>query len=171
MTQRNGAVRTSPGISGNRAFTLIELMIVIALIAVVSALAIPNLIEARKSSNEAAAIASIKSIGSAQAIFRERDKDGDGELAFTSLATLASFGLVDPVLGSGEKQGYKASSEASSSHPEALWWAVCTPAVPGTTGDRAFATNNTGLIYFTTAATLTPDPATCLVTGAPVLGN
>ena len=60
-------------------FTLIELMIVIALIAVVSALAIPNLIAARKASNEAAAIASVKSIASAQAIFRANDKDGDGK--------------------------------------------------------------------------------------------
>ncbi len=65
-------------------FTLIELMIVVAIIAVIAAIAIPNMMAARLGSNESAAIASLKSIVSAQAVTRttaviDQDVDGLGE--------------------------------------------------------------------------------------------
>src|SRR5512134_4174124 len=65
-------------------FTLIELMIVVAIIAIIAAIAIPNLLAARLSANETAAIATLRNIISAEAQFQQSakadtDNDGTGE--------------------------------------------------------------------------------------------
>lgn len=132
-----------------KGFTLIELMIVIAIIAIIAAIAIPNLIEARKHGNEAAAIGALKTINTSQTLFREGDKDGNGNLNYGSLAQLSNTGLIDGVLGAGLKQGYSFECEASTTTSEFLWFATANPVSPTTTGDRYFATNHSGVIYYT----------------------
>src|SRR5688572_10894076 len=72
------------GTSRSSGFTLIELMIVIAIIAIIAAIAIPNLLAARLSANETAAVATLRNIISAQAQFQQgaksdTDSDGTGE--------------------------------------------------------------------------------------------
>ena len=62
----------------SRGFTLIELMIVVAIIAIIAAIAIPNLLRSRMAANESAAIAACKTFASAQDIYRRTDYDGDG---------------------------------------------------------------------------------------------
>jgi len=71
----------------NAGFTLIELMIVVAIIAVIAAIAIPKLMSARISANENAAVATLRSIAAAQQQFQassaiDTDADGGGEYAF-----------------------------------------------------------------------------------------
>ena len=89
-------------------FTLIELMIVIAIIAIIAAIAIPNLLAARLSANETAAIATLRNIVSAQAQFQQSgkadtDTDGTGEyggfleLSGAAAGRMAAV-LVPPVL-------------------------------------------------------------------------
>jgi|SRR5690349_17379862 len=76
----------------NAGFTLIELMIVVAIIAIIAAVAIPKLISARLAANEAAAIATLRTISTAQAAFRSTscvDTDGDGAGEHGYLAELA----------------------------------------------------------------------------------
>jgi len=144
-----------------KGFTLIELMIVIAIIA---AIAIPNLLEARKSGNEAAALGSLKAITTAQTLYREGSKDSAGNNNYATLTQLGATNLVDTVLGGGNftKTGYSFASGPSSVTTSApfVWSAVADPVVPKNTGDRYFATNNSGVIYFTLGKPIAPDGAT-----------
>ena len=145
----------------NKGFTLIELMIVIAIIAIIAAIAIPNLIQARKHGNETAAIGALKTISTSEAIFREGDKEGDGNLDYGMLSELSSTQLIDSILGGGTKQGYLFRSGYSTTTSEFLWFGVANPAVPTTTGDRYFETNQAGVIYYTSAGTLALNTGTC----------
>ncbi len=105
-------------------FTLIELMIVIAIIAIIAAIAIPNLLAARLSANETAAIATLRNIISAQAQFQQgakadTDDDGTGEYGgFIELSGQAagrmSATLIPPVL-SGAFRILNANGEVSRS--------------------------------------------------------
>lgn len=94
-------------------FTLIELMIVVAIIAIIAAIAIPNLLSARLNANETAAIATLRNISSAQAQFQatskgDQDNDGTGEFGcFTELSGAinvrgsATVGRLNPPVLSG----------------------------------------------------------------------
>ncbi len=107
-----------------KGFTLIELMIVIAIIAIIAAIAIPNLLAARLSANETAAIATLRNIISAQAQFQQSgkadtDDDGTGEYGgFNELSGGAAgrmaAALVPPVL-SGAFRVLNANGEVSRS--------------------------------------------------------
>jgi hypothetical protein len=124
----------------------------------VAAIAIPNLVYVG-SRNEPPAIGALKTISTSQMIFREGDKDADGTLDYGTLAELSDTMLIDAVLGSGQKQGYVFRVQPSPLTPEFLWMATADPAAPGVTGDRYFATNQDGIIYYSTTApfTITPD--------------
>jgi type IV pilus assembly protein PilA len=95
-----------------RGFTLIELMIVIAIIAIIAAIAIPNLIEARKGANEASAIGAMRTLASAQALYQSGGKEmgastSAGKPVYASvMSALSANNLVDAVLGGGTKAGY-----------------------------------------------------------------
>jgi prepilin-type N-terminal cleavage/methylation domain-containing protein len=124
-------------------FTLIELMIVIAIIAIIAAIAIPNLIEARKGGNESAAIGALRTVATAQAMFRESDKEGDGKLDYAAdMAELSSVNLVDDVLGLGQKQGYDFAVTGTTF----TWNATATATDQGNSGDRSFYIDESGVI-------------------------
>ena len=94
-------------------FTLIELMIVVAIIAIIAAIAIPNLLSARLNANETAAIATLRNISSAQAQFQataKADTDNDGTGAFGCFLELSgnsdvrgdsTVGVLNPPVLSG----------------------------------------------------------------------
>lgn len=133
-------------------FTLIEVMIVVAILAVVIAIAVPGLLTARKNANETTAIGALKTINSAQALFREADRDQDGVPDFGTLAELVTHGyLIDETLAGGTKQGYTFVTAPAAADPTSSHYAVAHPAFYGHTGDRAFCTNAAGVIYYTTA--------------------
>lgn len=89
-------------------FTLIELMIVVAIIAIIASIAIPKLLSARISANENAAIATLRSIASAQAQIEsscaiDTDADGGGEFAyFGELSGVADLRFFDGLAGAAD---------------------------------------------------------------------
>lgn len=111
--------------------------------------------------SEAPALGALRTIGTAQSLFREGDKDEDGVLDYGNLRELSETQLIDGVLGSGKKQGYRFAVYPSSTTPEFLWFATAVPIEPGVTGDRYFCTNQAGVTYYTTAAPIRFDPRTC----------
>lgn len=146
-----------------RAFTLIELLFVLTLIALVAALSIPGLIEARKSANEGSAVAALKTIGTQEALFKEGDSEKDENLDYGNLRELSDAQLIDAILGSGSKAGYRFQCEPSFTTRDTLWFAVANPALGRRTGDRYFLTNQTGAIYYTGAVSFDINNTDCEV--------
>jgi hypothetical protein len=117
-----------------------------------------------KLANELAAIGSLRAISSSQSLFREADKDQNGVLDYAgNLAALGKAKLVDPILGAGEKSGYRFKVTRGAKAPEFTWMATAEPVKPGGSGDRYFAVNHKGATYHS----LKPIPHTpeCTITG------
>ena len=134
-------------------FTLVELMIVVALIGIIAGIAIPTLLEGRKSANESSAIGSLRSIATVQTQFQTADMEEDGFLDFAaSLAELSNAGLIDNLLGDGIKSGYVFGLSGDSF----AWQCSATP-LNQNTGSRNFVVCTDGVVRFAGPGT----PATC----------
>src|SRR4051812_35976348 len=99
-----------------RAFTLIELMIVVAIIAIIAAIAIPSLLRSRMAANETAAAAACKAYAEAQEIFRRTDYDKDGVLEYAQ-AMGGNNSLLERVAGSGDLALIDRSFAAAEGEP------------------------------------------------------
>jgi RNA polymerase sigma-70 factor (ECF subfamily) len=107
-----------------------------------------EIIERIKGRCEAAAIGALRTLTTAQALFREGDKDQDNVLDYApSLLDLERCGLIDVALGSGRKQGFDFRIEGAS---DFTWSATADPSVPGVTADRHFFVDESGVIRFST---------------------
>src|SRR5436305_12374126 len=83
-----------------KGFSIIELLIVVAIISLIAAIAVPNLARARQQANSASAIQSLRTVGTAEQLFESKYK------RFGTLAELAPEGTLDTSLGSGNKSSY-----------------------------------------------------------------
>jgi len=142
-------------------FTLIELLMVVAIIGVIAAIAIPSLLRARLSGNEASAIGSMRSISSAQSAFAASCGSGYYAMALEDLATPPSGGssFIGPDLSTSSvvKSAYTVTMASDAAAPAfimacngaALGTGYHATAIPVTGGGtREFGTNTTGAIYF-----------------------
>jgi prepilin-type N-terminal cleavage/methylation domain-containing protein len=132
-----------------RGFSLIELLIVVAIIGIIAAIAIPNLLKSRQAANEASAIGSVRTIGTAMATYQSTR--GKGKDFAADLATLSGDNSIDSTLGGGAKSGYafQSTGVASTTTQPSYFDASAKPQSTGTfgTGNRAFYTNETYVIY------------------------
>jgi type IV pilus assembly protein PilA len=150
-------------------FSLIELLIVVAIIGIIAAIAIPNLLASRRAANESSAISSVRTIGTAQATYSSTSNGG----SYTSLATLATAGLVDSALGGAAttaKSGYLVQSltRTVGGNASAGYFTNAAP-VTASTGTRWFSSDESGIIYGTTTGTVNSVPATS--TSGTAIGN
>ena len=154
-----------------RGFSLIELLIVVAIIGIIAAIAVPNLLASRRAANEGSAQSAIRTVHSAQVTYQATK--GNGTFA-TSLGALRTETLIDSVLGSGTKSGYDFEIvEASGSSANAVFGVYAYPHIASgvsQTGRRTFGTTEAGIMHGD--ADLTTIPATRAdISALPVLGN
>src|SRR5438128_11996085 len=83
-------------------FSLIELMIVVTILGIIAAIAIPNLLASRRAANEGSALQSLRAVSSCEATYLPTAGDGN----YATMNGLGSKTLTDSVLSSGQKSGY-----------------------------------------------------------------
>ena len=130
-----------------RGFTLVEIMIVVAIISLLAAIAIPNLLRARHNANEAAGIAALRTISTACESFRAAQTPPayPANLAALSAATPAYIdaGLAGATAAGTAKQGYFFTYVQVNANQ---FTCTASPAVSGTTGTRVFFVDESGVI-------------------------
>ena len=164
----------------SKGFTLVEIMIVVAIIALIAAIAIPNLLRARHNANETAGIASLRTLVSSLESFRANQTPvtfpgagvTSGGVAVTGIGNLDDTvpAYIDGVLAAGQKQGYNFTYTPGAVRTVTLggttfnvydtYTLTAAPITVGTTGTRRFFVDQSGVIRSndTAAATVASPP-------------
>jgi type IV pilus assembly protein PilA len=143
-------------------FTLIELMIVVAVIGILASVAVPGMMRARQSGNEASAIGSVRSVVAGQTAFAASCGGGGFADSLNVLATAPPGGVpfISPDLVTGVKSGYNVVETGSGlvvmlaantcnalADSRSTYLVTATPMAVGQTGNRAFGSDHRGAIY------------------------
>jgi type IV pilus assembly protein PilA len=132
--------------NNQRGFSLIELLIVVAIIGIIAAIAIPNLLKSQQAARETAALTEVQTIGKSQVLYSITKGHGK----FGDLAALGAQGIIDSTMASGTKGGYLyASTPINTEGMPAMFDTNAHPTAVGTfgTGNRSFYSNETMVVF------------------------
>ncbi len=141
-----------------KGFSLIELLIVVTIILIIAAIAIPNLLKSKIQANETAAVGALKALTESALLYSNtyggfpHALSDMGPGAGGSAATSTSADLIDSVLASGIKSGYRFTYmpvTIDASGNVLSYTITATPVAVGTTGQRSFFTDQSGTIRST----------------------
>jgi len=140
--------------SSSRGFSLIELLVVVAVILIIAAIAIPNFIQSKMRANEAAAVANVRNITTAEVIYSTTyaigfSPDLPSLGGNSAVVSQTNAELIDSVLSGGKKSGFQYSYVVltTDSLGNVTSYSVnADPTVPNYTGMRHFYSDQTAVI-------------------------
>jgi type IV pilus assembly protein PilA len=148
-----------------KGFSLIELLIVVAIILIIAAIAIPNLLRSRMAANEASAVGSLRTINTAEVTYSTTYPSigfaalaslggAAGTCATTTGATSTTACLIDDVLATtAVKSGYNFTATAGATVPSVTYTSLAVPSALGQSGQRAFCSDQSGVIRYNAGGT------------------
>jgi type IV pilus assembly protein PilA len=136
-------------------FSLIELLLVVAVILIISAIAVPNFLRSRERANEASAVASMRVINTASVTYSMTYPDMGYPALLTNLgganpctSSSVQACLIDDLLALGTRGGYSFVWTGDGLTPSVSYALTGTPLVVGSSGQRMFCTDQTGVIRY-----------------------
>ena len=149
-----------------KGFSLIELLIVVAIILIIAAISIPSLLRARIAANEASAVASLRTLNTAQISYNSSYPTvgfatSMASLAGTNCAPPGSAGacIIDALLAGGSKSGYSFALSGTSGTPNSTYVFIASPLTPNQTGVRYFCSSADAVVRYS-ATSLAACPST-----------
>ena len=151
-----------------KGFSLIELLIVVAIILIIAAIAIPNLLRARMAANESSAVASIRTINTGMVTYNSTYPTVGFAAGLTNLGGVApctpsstTACLIDSVLAAGTKSGYLFTAAAVAGTPSVSYVAAGKPVTLNQTGIRSFCSFEDAVVRVDPAGGAIASVATC----------
>src|SRR5208282_1437296 len=138
-----------------KGFSLIELLIVVAIILIIAAIAIPNLLRSRMAANEASAVGSIRTLNTSAVTYSSTYPAAGYPASLTAMgganpctATSTNACLIDAVLAAATKSGYVFAWTGDGATPSVSYTVTGTPVSVGTSGQRMFFSDQSGVIRY-----------------------